>query len=172
MKKLILTATIFMSSLGLFAQKGYFGLGASYSNQPGLLYNVEAGCQTSKTWYSVTGEFANGNKGTYTVQNKSITVPKMMLGIRTQREIRSFSERSNLYGFISVKGGRYVSSVDSITKVETRDNFFQVEPGLSIVHKVNSHLSLQTSLSTFFNNEFNITGNWPGKLGISMIYTK
>ena len=159
-----------MTASTAFGQtKSYIGLGASYSQEAKNTYNVEVGCQTAKTWYSLIADITNKTTGTYQIDGKSRLVPKLMLGAKLQHSVCTLSPKSSMFGFVSVKGGRY-EYVDMMIFTK-KENFLQVEPGLSTSFNVDKHVGLQAMLSTYFNNQFKLTGSqWPLRVGVLLTY--
>ena len=80
------------------------------------------------------------------------------------RSLTISSDKSSLFGFTAVKAGR--NTIDSVKTTR-----FMVEPGVALNFNFSKNVSLQTNLSTYFDNTFYFGGN-PLKFGVALIYSK
>lgn len=166
MKKITSILALLVITITSFAQKTktFGSVGTSYTNVPSTFvdrqtYNLELGCQTDKTWYSLVCELPS-------TKNSNTNASKYLLGVKAQRLVRNLTSNSSVFGYTAVKAGRNTDSFN------TKTTTLMVEPGMALNFNLNRNLALQGNLSTYFTNNFSLVGNWPLKFGVAIVYSK
>jgi hypothetical protein len=183
MKKITtILSVLLLSATSMFAQTTQFvSLGTAYNTTTKNLYNAEIGCKTKNVWYSIIAEFRNSDTtgvyytnsiekndlGQYVNVTNKLSVPKLVLGGKVQKQIKALSQKSSLNLFTVAKVGRY-----GVANQSDKATYVQVEPGLSLMFDLTSHLALQSTLSTFTTNSFALNQNWPVKFGVGLTWIK